>query len=685
MDSTENAQIPDMSHDMCRELALHADLFDTIERSPLTTEQRVAAVTRAKRNVLIAAAGSGKTSSMVGKVAYAIHSGQCVAEQILVLAFNRKAALELQERLGSALPVTVRTLHALGLDIVTRVNGYRPHVQDNAGQLLQRVLRQHVHHDVEFADHWLLFRVFYHLPVRHPHQFTSRGAWKAFVRKYGERRNRRAGFVTLGGELVPTQFEQAVANWLNLHAIGYVYASLPSQWLGFRHWRSRGWSDTVGFRRPLAGRAGFYLPETQSWILCLDRPHGRLRLPTSATAIHLDDFLDASVFTTLRNRFLTGSGLPGSGGMARLLALLGYRLTSGQTEFLERFVALARLNGVDPETWKGVMPNTSDPERVRLHVPMLTMLLEAYQDALDEEGSVDFEGMLHRAADYLDAGRYVHGYTLVMVDEFQDTSRGGVRLLKSILAQNSEATLFAVGDDWQSIYRFAGAIPDVLSRFEHYFGSGATNYLTATFRFDQTIADAASRFVQGNPAQLRKRVAAREPGHSAAIILGRYAGSSHMYALCEACLNDIPDKETTAGRKTSVYILGRYQHQRPRELEAWCQRFPVLDIQYLTVHSAKGLEADIVIVLGLHTGRYGFPSRVPDDPLMELVMPDKESFPDAEERRLFYVAITRCRDRVYLLAHLHEPSPFVGELLRDGQTYRDLEPVPVGGDQYGAL
>lgn len=683
MDTLDNTRSADIPHDIRRELALHADMFDTIERSPLTTEQRVAAVTMAKRNLLIAAAGSGKTSTMVGKVAYAIHSGQCVAEQVLVLAFNRKAALELQERLAPALPVTVRTLHALGLDIVTRVNGYRPHVQNDAGQLLQRVLRQRVHHDVNFADHWLLFRVFYHLPVRHPHQFTSRRGWSAFVAKYGERRNRRTGFVTLGDELVPTQFEQAVANWLNLNAIDYVYASLPPAWLGSRRWASA-WRTHAGFRRPLAGRAGFYLPKTQSWVLCLDSRHGRVGVPMRAIAVHLDEFLDASVFTTLRKRLLTESLLPGSGGMSRTLAQLGYRLTPGQAEFLERFVALARLNGIDPETWKGDMPKVSDPVRARLHAPMLAMLLHAYRDALDEEGSIDFEGMLHRAADHLDTGRYIHGYTLVLVDEFQDTSRGGVRLLKSLLAQNSDTKLFAVGDDWQSVYRFAGAVPDVLSRFGHYFGPGATNHLTATFRFDQTIADAASRFVQGNPAQLRKRVAARAAGRTASIVLGRYTGSSHMYVLCETCLRDISGTETAAGRKASVYILGRYQHQRPPDLQAWCQRYPLIDIQYLTVHSAKGLEADVVIVLGLHTGRYGFPSRVPDDPLMRLVMPDSETFPDAEERRLFYVAITRCKDRVYLLADLHQPSPFVGELLRDGQ-YQDLEPVPAVGDEYGTL
>lgn len=670
--------------DIQRELDRHADLFDRIERSPLTLEQRVAAVTMADRNLLIAAAGSGKTSSMVGKVAYAIRSGQCTPDQILVLAFNRKAALELQERLGMDFPVTVRTLHALGLDIVSRVTGYRPCVQSHSDMLLQQVLRQLVRHDVHFAAHWLLFRVFYHVPIRHPHQFASRRCWRSFVAQHGEHRKRQYGFLSLRDELMPTQFEQAVANWLTLHDIDYAYRPVRASWLN-RWGRATGCAPRSGFSRPLTGRAGFYLANMKCWVVCLAR-RGDAGLAESMMAVYLDDFHDATVFTVLRMRLLPKPLQPDPDRMARLLACLGYRLTPGQTDFLDRFISLARLNGIKPETLTKRALNTSDPTRTRLHAPMLGQLLLAYQAALDEADSIDFEGMLHRAADHLDQGRYRHGYTLVMVDEFQDTSRGGLRVLKSLLAQNRQCKFFAVGDDWQSIYRFAGAVPDVLSRFEHYFGPGTVNYLTATFRFDQSVADLASRFIQANPAQLRKRVVARPAGKHAAVVLVRYVSTPHMYAACEMCLNDVANnQESNSGPPVRVYILGRYQHQRPRDLPRWRRRFPQLDIQYLTVHSAKGLEADSVIVLGLQTGRYGFPSRVADEPLMGLVMQDSEPFPDAEERRLFYVAITRCRHRVYLLASLHQPSPFVTELIKDGGQCKGAGSSTAGEGQYVML
>ena len=669
------------------ELVRYAHLFDTIERSPLTHEQRIAAVTMANRNLLIAAAGSGKTSSMVGKVAYALCSEMCSASQILVLAFNRKAAQELDDRLrralASCLPagagVMVRTLHALGLDIVTQVKGNRPQIQNDDNGLLSRVLARLVHDDVDFAERWLLFRVFYHVPVRHPDEFATRKQWKAFVQQHGTVQNRRYGFITLDSKQVPTQFEQAVANWLTLYGIAYVYTKLK----GGSYWKAR---LTGRLSRPLSGRTGFLLTDLNRCIVCVsgateltrisaDRRSGIAEKDgcSSQPVIYLsiDTFHDATVFKLLRKQLDPDGVRLKPVCIKAVLARLGHRLTPGQTEFLSRFIRIARLDGICTERLLARAPDSSDPVRTSMHAPMLAKLVCAYSDALDDANTIDFEGMLHRAADYLDRARYTHGYTLILVDEFQDTSQAGLRLLKSLLAQNSQCKLFAVGDDWQSIYRFAGAVPDVLSRFEHHFGPSAVNHLTATFRFDQSIADVASQFVQANPEQLRKHVRARANNGQPSIVLKRYATPAHMLALCEACLQDslgllikhIRDQQNASGKAVSVYILGRYRHQRPPGLHRWNTCFPQLDIQYQTVHSAKGLEADVVIVLGLGTGRYGFPAQVRDDPLISLVMPAVEHFPDAEERRLFYVAMTRARHRVYLLADMHQPSPFVTELI----------------------
>lgn len=112
-----------------------------------------------------------------------------------------------------------------------------------------------------------------------------------------------------------------------------------------------------------------------------------------------------------------------------------------------------------------------------------------------------------------------------------------------------------------------------------------------------------------------------------------------------------------------MFILGRYRSQAPAQLRTWQRRFaPHLAIEFRTIHSCKGLQADYVILVGLHTGLYAFPSEVADDPLLRLVMPEPEDFPQAEERQLFYVALTRAKRRVYLLGGLHTASSFLVRL-----------------------
>ena len=157
-------------------------------------------------------------------------------------------------------------------------------------------------------------------------------------------------------------------------------------------------------------------------------------------------------------------------------------------------------------------------------------------------------------------------------------------------------------------------MPDVLSRFEHYFGPATVNYLTATFRFSQVIADLAGRFVQANPMQMRKQLQARTPYAEPAVVLARYATVPHMYALCERCLEDAAEAwghaattPDSGARIQSVYILGRYQHQRPSALPQWQARFHVSN-RISDGTFGQGTEADIVIVLGRSAGRYGFPS-----------------------------------------------------------------------------
>jgi DNA helicase-4 len=257
------------------------------------------------------------------------------------------------------------------------------------------------------------------------------------------------------------------------------------------------------------------------------------------------------------------------------------------------------------------------------------------------------------------------------VDEFQDISRGRARLLRALLDQHPAARLYAVGDDWQSIYRFAGADVSLMTSFADYFGTTERSDLTRTFRCVDRVSDVAASFVTRNPAQLQKKVGAARRTDSSRVHVG-FAGTANP-RLIRSILRRVGQE---LGERASVLLLGRYRTSQPPDLEAIQREFPRLDLRYLTIHRSKGLEADAVIVLDLNSGARGFPSEARDDPILNLVLATPETFRHAEERRLLYVAITRARHAAYLLVSSETPSEFVEELTRGGydvRTFGDAE------------
>ena len=122
--------------------------------------------------------------------------------------------------------------------------------------------------------------------------------------------------------------------------------------------------------------------------------------------------------------------------------------------------------------------------------------------------------------------------------------------------------------------------------------------------------------------------------------------------------------------KNARFIIGRYNALKPDYLRDLNYDFPDLDIKYSTVHRSKGLEADFVILIGLTSGRHGFPCEIVDDPVLNLVLTKEDSFPNAEERRLFYVALTRAKKHLYLVVDDSNGSSFVSEIQKGGYDFR---------------
>ena len=295
---------------------------------------------------------------------------------------------------------------------------------------------------------------------------------------------------------------------------------------------------------------------------------------------------------------------------------------------------------------------------------MFRPVYERYQESLTRSGTIDFHDMINRATDLVESGRYRSPFGYIMVDEFQDISPARARLLKALLDSSPDAQLFAVGDDWQAIYRFGGSDIAVMREFETWFGDYLRIDLETMFRTDDRIAEVATDFVLRNPAQIRKTVRPMRKADRPAVHLGlpEQEGPSLLMEAFDRIAEDAGRHDETS----SVLLLGRYRHLRPQNMGRLAQRYPGLRFAYRTVHRSKGIEADYAVVLGLCSGKHGFPSEITDDSLLDLVLAAPEAHPNAEERRLLYVAITRARRQVYLLAEGGPPSSFARELI-DGR------------------
>lgn len=319
-----------------------------------------------------------------------------------------------------------------------------------------------------------------------------------------------------------------------------------------------------------------------------------------------------------------------------------------------------------------------------------------YNSKLNVEHKIDFNDMIMQATGLIEHGIYIPSYKYVIIDEYQDISMGRFLLARATL-EKCDAKLFCVGDDWQSIYRFSGSEVDLLINFETYFGLYSKTFIDKTYRNSQELLDIAGAFVMQNDYQTPKKLKSDKHIFNPlrkCWYTGDYnpiledEGAEVDISMGEAFICAVDDivKDFPNG---DILVLGRnnsdinglsegkeiHVSQIEGETRIILAKYPELTIKYLTVHRSKGLEADNVILINMKNSRAGFPNQIVDDPVINLLRRTNETFPFAEERRLFYVAITRTKNRTYLLVPMSKSSRFIFEIdsLDEKNTSGDIE------------
>lgn len=664
--------------------------FDTVEKNPLTAEQVHACICMDDNVMVVAAAGSGKTSTMVAKAGYVLGEGLADADQILMLAFNAAAAKELGERVAERLKdvpgiegISSHTFHAFGLTVIGAATGQKPRLapwvdKGEEGQVMTDIAKELIADDKGFARDWDMFRTIYAREMRGGRNGSDPDGYK----------DGRRGLATASGDVVRSDEERRIADWLFFLGVKFEY--------------ERKYEHETADEQHSSYHPDFFYPDHHLYHehFAIDRdgrsPFGDTYLQSATWKRALHKEKGTELFETMSHEMRAGRRGP-AGERPVELALVrleqelvkrgqvlefdpnrdstGFKATSGQAvvRLIQTFQKHVKNNGLTmARLHANIDASPGDGSRLELFLSIYERMAAVWDQKLRDGNYIDFEDMLTQAAEHIEQGRYVSPFTVVLADEFQDSSRARVRMLKALTNQpGRRAHLCVVGDDWQGINRFAGSDIAVMTEFEKLFGNATSLTLGTTFRCPLRITTVSSNFIQRNPAQIRKQVRTTNTATGMPIRIFGFKSVDGMPEHIGAEIAQMHQAANNAAKKTKVLILGRYRSDEPYMLGNWQRRFgDRLDISYKTVHASKGLEAEHVFLVNMIGGNRGFPSQLEDDPVLQIAMPAPDPYPVAEERRLFYVALTRASRDIRIYTTLDKPSSFVNEL-------QTMEKIPV--------
>ena len=282
----------------------------------------------------------------------------------------------------------------------------------------------------------------------------------------------------------------------------------------------------------------------------------------------------------------------------------------------------------------------------KIYFKIILEIYHIYNQEIESSNLYDFNDMIKIATNNINNNIIKTNYKYIIIDEFQDTSLNRFKLIDAIMKQNN-AKIFVVGDDYQSIYRFSGCNLDIFLNFNKLVSNLNIINLDYNYRNPKEIIDVANSFIMKNKNQIKKET---------------------------ICLKNInkPIKicfyknKRTAIEKILKYIDTKYLILGRNNIDK--DIFNVQDKPFLTIHKSKGLEEDNIILINLTNNNNSLPSKIKNHKIINKLI-KTDYYPYEEERRLFYVALTRTRNNIYLLVPKSNYSIFIKELMKNYKNY----------------
>lgn len=667
-------------------------IFDNVNGKSLDTEQRRAVLCDAKSNLTIAGAGSGKTLTICGKVKYLLENHLAEKENILLLSYSRASADDLAKKVNLIdSDLTVETFHSLGLHILTEANGKKKAIEEQLKTYIKQYFDTELTTNPKIANE--IFRyiaLYFYAAPTYTKKYKNDGEiynelkslnYRTLKDRLGKLTGDKFRHETLKNEFVKSNEELVIANFLFTNGINYEYERpyeidtstlekrqytpdfyLPDYNLYIEHYGI----DKNGNAPQYTKEAGKKYIESMRWKRETHKQNGTICIETYSY-----EFQDGLIFDNLTKRLKAHNVKFNPLSQTEVFDAL-HNVYSGKDfsslfNLITTFLSLYKAQIKDDtgfETLKKQLTSSKyDSTRTHLFLDICKNIYNYYMYNLRKTDKIDFDDMILQSTDLLDSTPNFK-YKYIIVDEFQDISQSRTKFLQKLI-EHGNSKLFAVGDDWQAIYRFAGCDINVFLNFDKIFQNSKLNYITSTHRNSSELQEIIEPFITANPGQYKKHI--KSVKHQDKPVRIIYHNGNKSMALTRA-LSDIVKINSCA----DVLILGRNR----RDIDSFiCKQiqvqnyttilhsdFPTLNLTYSTVHGSKGLECDFVILISGENAQNGFPNKTEDDDVLNLLLGKKNPFKYAEERRLFYVALTRTKSIVYLLSDKNKPSEFITEI-----------------------
>ena len=670
----------------------------------LDDEQQTAIVTDDKYNLVVAAAGSGKTEVLITRIAYLIQRkpDRVQPNRILAIAYQRKAREQIEQRLRDRYgieDVCVRTFHKLGKDILER-----------SGRKIDRTdivdeNKKYGFIKSFFEEEIATNPAFYQLLVRYITTVRDRDgepteADKNAVLTHAKQRS----YISIDGTRVNSKAEKEIMDCLLTYKINgepilVRYEPdvggfrpdffLPQYDIFIEHWGLNKDGEVPEWFGQSTQEYRDSMETKKRWFV----EHNRMLVETFAYEYNpyepeeFGESLRERIHKTLEKRFPEKKFEFSPITYEEILEIV-WEYQKTPIDDIQNFITTAKTYGLTPDRIAEKLENGRWNSKQLAFGRLALHVFRAYQTQLEKLGKTDFEDMINEATVALDNSKnlYENFYDHILIDEYQDISAQRLRLVKKLLERNPNCRLFCVGDDWQSIMGFSGSNLNFFVNFGDYFQNPAISKICTNYRSIKSIVDSGADLIRNNgKSQVQKLAFSNRKETKPILVLGslQHEDKLYCYQTVRDCLRRIDEYRGKGYAPDEILVLTRYMRTK---IKGKVKFFRIVQtfsdsaryrgikvavdnakepnaIKLLTVHKCKGLEAKVVFILDVVKGEFGFPSEIEDPAILEVAREDNGvKDQKEEERRLFYVGITRAKEDLYIYTRQEDESEFLAEI-----------------------